>query len=314
MILNCPYISSWESSVTPDSPCERVTPDGRLVRADTGHNSDLFWALRGGGGSVGVVTALEMRLYPVRELHAGDLFSPIARAAEVLHTWHEWTGTVPDEVTSTGRILRFPPLPEIPEPLRGRAFDADAGAELTGPLRRLGPELDTFALMPAPALGQLNMDPDQPVPAVGDGGHLTDLPAAAVDALLTLTGLTGKLTGPGPATVSRTSLAGTDSCAERVRRLRAVDHPGQPLPWRDRHPGPSCQPRAVSQSGYRGKDGIHPNGQGAFAACELTEPRRVSQGARLVAALYPLCQRSSCLTVFVNCGTPGARRRRSPGR
>ena len=68
------------------------------------------------------------------------------------------------------------------------------------------------------------------------------------------------------------------------------------------------------QSGYRGKDGIHPNGQGAFAACELTEPRRVSQGARLVAALYPLCQRSGCLTVFVNCGTPGARRRRSPGR
>ena len=115
----------------------------------------------------------------------------------MLHAWRAWTGTVPDEVTSTGRIMRFPPLPEVPEPFRGCAFvmveaaylgDADTGAELTGPLRRLGPELDTFAMIPAPALGQLNMDPDQPVPSHGDGAFLTDLPAAAIDALVTLTG------------------------------------------------------------------------------------------------------------------------------
>ena len=56
---------------------ELVTPDGDLVRADADHEPDLFWAVRGGGG-VGVVTALEMRLYPVRELYAGDLFFPIA--------------------------------------------------------------------------------------------------------------------------------------------------------------------------------------------------------------------------------------------
>jgi FAD/FMN-containing dehydrogenase len=74
---------------------ELVTPGGDLVRADAGHEPDLFWAVRGGGG-VGVVTALEMRLYPVRELYAGDLFFPIARAAEVLHAWREWTDTVPD--------------------------------------------------------------------------------------------------------------------------------------------------------------------------------------------------------------------------
>ena len=100
---------------------ELVTPGGDLVRADAGHEPDLFWAVRGGGG-VGVVTALEMRLYPVRELYAGDLFFPIQRAAEVLHAWREWTATVPDEVTSIGHLLRLPPLPEVPEPLRGRAF------------------------------------------------------------------------------------------------------------------------------------------------------------------------------------------------
>jgi len=59
-----------------------------------------------------------MRLHPVRELYAGALFFPIQRTAEVLHAWRAWTGTVPDEVTSLGRILRLPPLPEVPEPNR----------------------------------------------------------------------------------------------------------------------------------------------------------------------------------------------------
>jgi FAD/FMN-containing dehydrogenase len=137
---------------------ELVTPGGDLVRADAGHDPDLLWAVRGGGG-IGVVTALEMQLYPVRELYAGDLFFPIQRAAEVLHAWREWTATAPDDVTSMVHILRVPPLPELPEPLRGRAFamfeaaylgDAGTGAELIQPLRRLGPEMDTFAMIPRP--------------------------------------------------------------------------------------------------------------------------------------------------------------------
>ena len=100
---------------------EIVTPDGRLVRADADHEPDLFWAVRGGGGSVGVVTALEMRLYPVAELYAGALFFPIERSSEVLHAWREWTDTVPDEVTSVGRILRFPPAARAsPSPARPR--------------------------------------------------------------------------------------------------------------------------------------------------------------------------------------------------
>jgi FAD/FMN-containing dehydrogenase len=175
---------------------ELVTPDGDLVRVDADHEPDLFWAVRGGGG-IGVVTALEMRLYPVRDLYAGNLFFPIARAAEVLHAWRAWTDTVPAEVSSQGRLVRLPPAPQLPEPLRGRAFvkveaaylgDADTGAELTQPLRRLGPELDTFAMIPPPALGQLHMDPDQPVPFQGAGPFLSDFPAAAIDALVALAG------------------------------------------------------------------------------------------------------------------------------
>jgi hypothetical protein len=175
---------------------EVVLPDGEFVRADASHEPDLFWAIRGGGG-VGVVTELEMRLYPLAELYAGALFFPIQRAAEVLGAWRQWTGTVPDEVTSLGHLVRVPPLPQLPEALRGRAFvmveaaclgDAGTGAQLVGPLRRLGPEQDTFAMIPAPALGQLNMDPDQPVPVPGDGAFLADFPPAAIDALVAVAG------------------------------------------------------------------------------------------------------------------------------
>jgi hypothetical protein len=55
-------------------------------------------------------------------------------------------------------------------------------------LRRLGPERDTFAMIPAPALGQLNMDPPQPGPSHGDGALLADFPAAAIDALVAVAG------------------------------------------------------------------------------------------------------------------------------
>lgn len=174
-----------------------VTPDGRLVRADGDHEPDLLWAVRGAGGSVGVVTALEMTLYPVPELYAGALFFPIQRSSQILYAWREWTGTLPDEVTSLGRILRTPADPAVPGRLRGRAFvvveaaclgDPAAAAELIKPLRELGPELDTFAVIPASALGRLHMDPGQPVPIEGDGALLADAPAAAIDTLVSLAG------------------------------------------------------------------------------------------------------------------------------
>jgi FAD/FMN-containing dehydrogenase len=64
---------------------ELVNADGELVRADEDNESELFWALRGGGGSFGVVTALEFQLYPIAEVYAGVLFFPIERGKEVLH-------------------------------------------------------------------------------------------------------------------------------------------------------------------------------------------------------------------------------------
>ncbi len=177
---------------------ELVTADGHLVRADAASEPDLFWALRGGGGSFGVVTAVELRLFPVTEAYAGLLWYPIERASEVLHAWRELTQTgLPDAFTTTARLMNFPPIPEIPEPVRGRSFavidviqlgtqpQADA---LVAPLRAMRPLMDTIAAIPAPALGVLHMDPDHPVPAKGDGRLLSSLPAQAVDRLISLAG------------------------------------------------------------------------------------------------------------------------------
>ncbi|MEX5708130.1 FAD-binding oxidoreductase [Parafrankia sp. FMc6] len=169
---------------------EVVTADGALRRVDPDHDPDLFWALRGGGGSFGVVTALEFRLYPITQVYAGVLFFPAERAVEVLRAWREWLPSVPDEVTSVGRILHFPPLPELPPHLSGRSYVVVEAAcqlsvgqadELLAPLRALEPELDTFQPTPVGELGLLHMDPPGPVPAHGDGMLLGELPEQAVD-------------------------------------------------------------------------------------------------------------------------------------
>lgn len=177
-----------------------VTADGNVLRADAGTNTDLFWALRGGGGSFGVVTELEFALYPVAKAYAGWLVWPMERATEVLGTWAEWTKTTPDEVTSVGRLLQIPPIPEMPEPLRGRqlvvveaAFlgDEQAGRDLLRPLHELGPELDTFAVAPASALTELHQDPPGPVPARGEGWLLDAFDTAAARAVVDAAAMDG---------------------------------------------------------------------------------------------------------------------------
>ena len=181
---------------------EVVTADGRWVRTDREHEPDLFWALRGGGGSFGVVTALEFRLFPHAEAYAGALWYPIERASEVLHAWGELTrGSVPDELTTIGRLLNFPPIPQIPEPVRGKSFviveayhtgEPAHADELLAPLRALGPVNDTITTVPVPALSHLHMDPEQPAPGTGDGMMIDQLPAAAIDAFV-------QAAGPGAA-------------------------------------------------------------------------------------------------------------------
>jgi FAD/FMN-containing dehydrogenase len=177
---------------------ELVTAAGDLVRATREDDPDLVWALRGGGGAFGVVTAIEFRLFPLEEVYAGVLWFPFERAAEVLHAWRDYVEAgVPDELTTVGRLLRLPPLPEIPEPVRGKSFviveaiylgDEAEGAKLLEPLRALGPAMDTVATIPVAALAHLHMDPEEPVPGAGDGDLLAELTPEAIDALVAAAG------------------------------------------------------------------------------------------------------------------------------
>ena len=92
--------------------------------------ADLFWALRGGGGNFGVITAIEFAVYPVEQLYAGVMLFEFERAAEVLHTWNDSLPAMPDELTSWASLLHVPDLPFAPEPLRGRSFVAVLAAFL----------------------------------------------------------------------------------------------------------------------------------------------------------------------------------------
>jgi FAD binding domain/Berberine and berberine like len=181
---------------------EVVTADGRHLRVDHDNDPDLFWALRGGGGNFGVVTALEFDLYPVPDLYAGIVAWPWERTADVLHSWREWVSALPNEMSTWARVLQVPPLPDIPEPVRGRQLvlveavyvgGEEAGTELLAPLRELGPELDTFAPVPPAVLGQLHMDPEDPAPFAAGGRLLDDLPAAAIERIV-------ESVGPGSGT------------------------------------------------------------------------------------------------------------------
>jgi len=176
---------------------EIVDADGIARRVDHENDPDLFWAIRGGGGSFAVVTALELELYPVPEVYAGTLFYPLDGASEVLAAWLELTDSAPDELMSCGRLMRFPDFPFVPEPVRGQDFalvevaylgDEADGVELTRPLRELSPVLDTTGIIPARRLSELHMDPPGPVPGHGDGRMLEPLSLEAVDAIVASAG------------------------------------------------------------------------------------------------------------------------------
>lgn len=172
---------------------EVVVADGTLVRADATHNAELFWALRGGGGNFGVVTALEFRMYDIPTAYAGMMLWGPEHVEAVLREWAAWAPGAPDEVTTAFRVLRMPPLPEIPEFLAGRTVavidgavlgsDED-GAEILAGMRALGPELDTFGRVPAKSLVRLHMDPEGGMPGVSDSALLAGLPDGAIDTFL----------------------------------------------------------------------------------------------------------------------------------
>lgn len=213
---------------------ELVTADARLVRVDPQNEPDLFWALRGGGGSFGVVTAIEFEVYPVAELYAGAMFFPADSAQLVLRRWFGLAPRLPEEMMTWTSLIHFPDAPEVPAELRGKPFtvfhgaylgDSVDGAALLRPIRDLGPVVDTFAMVPPAALADMAMDPPEPLPYLSTTALIDEITPQGLDHLLDAVGpgsgsplplvqirqLGGALGRHAPGAGARATLAGSYS-------------------------------------------------------------------------------------------------------
>ena len=141
---------------------EVVTADGRSVVANDDDNTDLFWALRGGGGNFGVVTSFEYRLHPVEMIYGGPMFFEVDDAATVLRFYREFIADAPEEFGGFPGWQIAPPLPFIPENRHGDTFLAfvacwagplDQGEAMLKPLHDVAPVVaEHVGEMPYPAL------------------------------------------------------------------------------------------------------------------------------------------------------------------
>lgn len=124
---------------------EVVTADGALVRATAEENSELFWAIRGGGGNFGIVTTFEFTAHPTTDVFYGKIAFPASEAATVLQRWADYLRTAPEELTSIANSANpFAGGPEAPVEIYV-AFDGDdpeLAAQAIDPIRRLGTVID----------------------------------------------------------------------------------------------------------------------------------------------------------------------------
>ncbi|GAC1613388.1 MAG: FAD-binding oxidoreductase [Candidatus Dormibacteraceae bacterium] len=101
-----------------------VTADGRFLIASAEENADLFWALRGGGGNFGVVTALEFQLHPVKDIYGGPMFFELRDADNILRFFRDYIENAPEQMGAFPAFQIAPPLPFIPENRHGEPFIA----------------------------------------------------------------------------------------------------------------------------------------------------------------------------------------------
>lgn len=126
-----------------------VTADGKQLQVNERENSDLFWAIRGGGGNFGVVTEYEFKLHPVGpEVLAGLIVFPFTEARKILQQYRQFVGAIPEELNAWVVIRQAPPLPFLPEKVHGKMvvvvpvfYDGDlaTGEQFIDLIRNFGP-------------------------------------------------------------------------------------------------------------------------------------------------------------------------------
>ena len=173
---------------------ELVTPDGERARVTGSTDHDLFWALRGGGGDFGIVTAIEIDLLPAAHVYGGRLAWSAEHAVDVLTAYTELTRAAPEDLSLWGWLLNLPDQEFVPPQLRGRWITAIDLTFLGGTsdarrhLSRLGdlprPVLDTRGTVPIANLTDICAEPTMPMPLVDDATMLTRFDAEDVESLI----------------------------------------------------------------------------------------------------------------------------------
>lgn len=185
-----------------------ILADGKLVRATANEHADLFWALRGGDGGFGVVTQIEVSLFPMAQVITGGIFWSAEYAEPILDRWQQWCRTAPERASTSMRLLNLPPLPGIPDQIAGRPVIGLDGAvsvpqesdlasglrildQMLPPLRAVAePLLDTWAPKRPAELLLTHLDPPQPLIYQNDHFLLADLGSDGIEALVAVAGPT----------------------------------------------------------------------------------------------------------------------------
>jgi UDP-N-acetylenolpyruvoylglucosamine reductase len=161
-----------------------VDAAGVPARVTAGSDAELFWALRGAGGDVAVVTAVEFTLHPAPVLYGGRMLWPAEQAPRVFEAFRAVTSDAPDELTVWFELMQFPggaPLVAVDVTYLG---DAATGAALLRPFAAAGaPTSDSRAVLPVADLGSITAEPTDPSPGLSFSALLHDLDGVA-DVLL----------------------------------------------------------------------------------------------------------------------------------
>ena len=177
---------------------EVVTGDGVLRRATPTEHPELFFALRGAKGMLGIVTAIEFDLVDQPSFYGGSTWFDGADAPAVIDAWRTWSAELPEEGTTSFALFQLPDMEGVPPMLAGRLTlsvrfvwtgSAEEGERWFAAMRAAAPAiLDDVSDKPYTAIDSVHTDPLDPTPAHEAGDVLADFPAEAVDALLALTG------------------------------------------------------------------------------------------------------------------------------
>jgi hypothetical protein len=177
---------------------ELVTGEGDILRVTPDQHAELFWGLRGGKSTLGIVTAVEIDLMQLSHFYGGALYFDGSDAAAVAHAWLDMCADLPEHSSTSMALLQLPPLPQVPPPLAGRftvsirfasvASPSDAQT-LLEPIRAVAtPVVDTVGVLPYAAIGAVHADPVDPMPSHEFGCSMKDLTHAALDELLAVAG------------------------------------------------------------------------------------------------------------------------------